>query len=68
MELTQIKQQSAGNQQQNDEFKRKINKLLQENQGLSQDVRGSQQALRLSTAQQNKLMQELTQFKEENGR
>ena len=42
MELSEIKQQSAGSEQQNDEFKRKINKLLQENQNLGEDVRGAQ--------------------------
>jgi hypothetical protein len=34
MELNEIREQSSGSQQQNDEFKRKIQKLLQENQNL----------------------------------
>jgi chromosome segregation ATPase len=68
MELNEYKTHIVGSEQQTDEFKKKIQRLLQENTGLGEELRGAQDALRLSTAQQNKIMTELAQFKEENNR
>lgn len=55
MEITEYKTKVSGSDQQSEEFKRKIQQLLQENQGLGNELNGAQEALRLSTAQQNKL-------------
>ena len=52
-----------GSDQQSEDFKKKIQRLLQENQGLGDELKGAQQALRLSTTQQNRLMSEYSMFK-----
>lgn len=57
-----------GNDKQSEDFKKKIQRLMQENTGLDSELKGAQQALRLSTAQQNKIIGELNQFKQENNR
>ena len=44
-------------------LKNKIQKLLQENTGLSEEVRDAQENLRLSNAQQSKAFQQLQQYK-----
>ena len=57
-----------GSDQQSEDFKKKIQRLLQENQGLGDELKGAQEALRLSTTQQNRLMSEYSLFKEENNK
>ena len=42
MELNEFKQLSSGSEQQNEEFKRKIQKLVQENQNIGEEFRGAQ--------------------------
>ncbi len=44
-------------------MKKKIQKLLQENSGLADEVRNAQENVRLSNAQQSKAFQELTEYK-----
>jgi chromosome segregation ATPase len=44
-------------------LKKKIQKLLQENSGLADEVRNAQENVRLSNAQQSKAFQELTEYK-----
>lgn len=65
-EITEYKSKISGSDQQSEEFKRKIQQLLQENQGLGNQLNGVQEALRLSTAQQNKLLSEFNLHKQEN--
>ena len=43
--------------------RKKIQKLLQQNTGLSEEVRNAQENLRLSNAQQSKAFQELQEHK-----
>ena len=44
-------------------MKKKIQKLLQENTGLADEVRDAQENVRLSNAQQSKAFQELQEYK-----
>ena len=53
----------TSNDQESETFKRKIQKLLQENSGLGEEVRNAQENIRLSNAQQSKAFQELTEHK-----
>ncbi len=51
------------NDQESEILKKKIQKLLQENSGLADEVRNAQENVRLSNAQQSKAFQELTEYK-----
>ena len=53
----------AINDQSSEDMKRKIQKLLQENSGLAEEVRNAQENIRLSNAQQSKAFQELQECK-----
>jgi len=53
----------SNNNQESEALKKKIQKLLQENSGLADEVRNAQENLRLSNAQQSKAFQELTEYK-----
>ena len=44
-------------------LKKKVQKLLQENAGLGDEVRNAQENIRLSNVQQSKAMQELTEYR-----
>ena len=66
MEISDYKSRISGSDQQSEDFKRKIQRLLEENKGLDEELRGAQETIRLSTAQQNKLMNEFSQHREEN--
>ena len=53
----------SNNDQESDVLKKKIQKLLQENSGLADEVRNAQENIRLSNAQQSKAFQELQEYK-----
>ena len=56
-ELSEYKNKIAGNNQENEMLKQRINKLIGQNSSLGEEVRNAQEGLRLSSAQQQKLMQ-----------
>ena len=62
-ELNEFKERITINDQESEVLKKKIQKLLQENSGLAEEVRNAQENLRLSNAQQSKAFQELTEYK-----
>jgi len=51
------------NDQESEALKKKMQKLLQENSGLAEEVRNAQENVRLSNAQQSKAFQELNEYK-----
>ena len=53
----------TNNDQESELLKKKIQKLLQENSGLGEEVRNAQENIRLSNAQQSKAFQELSEHK-----
>ena len=62
-ELNDYKDRISTNDQESEVLKKKIQKLLQENSGLAEEVRNAQENVRLSNAQQSKAFQELTEYK-----
>lgn len=62
-ELNSYKDRISTNDQESEALKKKIQKLLQENSGLAEEVRNAQENVRLSNAQQSKAFQELTEYK-----
>ena len=61
--MNEYKQRIISNDQENNGLKSKIQKLLSENTSLGEEVRGAQENLRLSSAQQSKLNAELNEYK-----
>jgi len=51
--------------QESEDFKKRINKLLLENQSLGDEVRNAQENLRLSANQNQKLLQETNSYKDQ---
>lgn len=62
-EMNDYKDRMSVNDQESEALKKKIQKLLQENSGLADEVRNAQENVRLSNAQQSKAFQELTEYK-----
>lgn len=62
-ELEEYRSKITNNDQENNNLKMKIQKLLSENTSLGDEVRGAQENLRLSAATQAKLKSELDQFR-----
>jgi chromosome segregation ATPase len=62
-ELNEHKERISNNDQENEALKKKMQKLLQENSGLAEEVRNAQENVRLSNAQQSKAFQELNEYK-----
>ena len=62
-ELADFRDKVTMNDEENEVLKRKIQKLLQENTGLADEVRDAQENVRLSNAQQSKAFQELQEYK-----
>ena len=62
-ELAEFRDKVSMNDQENDVLKKKIQKLLQENTGLADEVRDAQENVRLSNAQHSKAFQELQEYK-----
>lgn len=62
-ELDEYRSKITTNDQENNNLKMKIQKLLSENTSLGDEVRGAQENLRLSAATQAKLKAELDQFR-----
>ena len=62
-ELEEYRSKITNNDQENNNLKMKIQKLLSENTSLNDEVRGAQENLRLSAATQAKLKSELDQFR-----
>lgn len=58
-ELNQFKEKLAENNSESETYKQKIQKLLNENNALGEEVRGAQENLRLSASQIGKLNNEL---------
>lgn len=58
-ELGDFKNRISSNDQQSDEFKRKIQNLLKQNESLDDEIKKGQEGLRLSTNQNQKLINEL---------
>jgi regulator of replication initiation timing len=56
-ELGDYKDRISNNNQESEALKKKIQKLLQENSGLAEEVRNAQENVRLSNAQQSKAFQ-----------
>ena len=56
-ELNDYKSRISSNDQENDALKKRMQKLLQENSGLAEEVRNAQENVRLSNAQQSKAFQ-----------
>ena len=56
-ELNEYRDRLSSNDQEADMLKKKIQKLLQENAGLGEEVRNAQENIRLSNAQQSKALQ-----------
>ena len=54
-ELNQFKEKLAENNSESETYKQKIQKLLNENNALGEEVRGAQENLRLSASQIGKL-------------
>jgi uncharacterized protein involved in exopolysaccharide biosynthesis len=62
-ELQQYKKVIEQNDQESQQFKMKIQKLLSENNALGDEVRGAQENLRLSAATMTKLRAELEDYR-----
>jgi chromosome segregation ATPase len=62
-ELNEYKNRITANNQENDLFKQKIQKLISENSSLNEEVRGAQENLRLSAATTAKLNNELNEYR-----
>ena len=62
-ELNDHKERILNNDQESEALKKKMQKLLQENSGLAEEVRNAQENVRLSNAQQSKAFQELNEYK-----
>ena len=62
-ELNEYKDRINSNEQESEVLKKKIQKLLQENAGLGDEVRNAQENIRLSNVQQSKAMQELNEYR-----
>ena len=62
-ELNEYRDRLSSNDQEAEMLKKKIQKLLQENAGLGEEVRNAQENIRLSNAQQSKALQELNEYK-----
>ena len=62
-ELNEYRDRLSSNEQESEVLKRKIQKLLQENAGLGDEVRNAQENIRLSNVQQSKALQELNEYK-----
>ena len=56
-EMNEYRDRLSSNEQQSEVLKKKIQKLLQENAGLGEEVRNAQENIRLSNAQQSKAFQ-----------
>ncbi len=56
-EMNDYKDRMSTNDQESEALKKKIQKLLQENSGLADEVRNAQENVRLSNAQQSKAFQ-----------
>ena len=56
-QLNEYRERLTNNDQEADLLKKKIQKLLQENSGLGEEVRNAQENIRLSNAQQSKAFQ-----------
>lgn len=62
-EINEYRDRLSSNEQESEVLKRKIQKLLQENAGLGDEVRNAQENIRLSNVQQSKALQELNEYK-----
>ena len=62
-DLKEYQDRMSNNDQESELLKKKIQKLLQENSGLADEVRNAQENIRLSNAQQSKAFQELQEYK-----
>lgn len=62
-ELNQYKLNIQGNEEENTALKAKIQKIMNENAVLGQDVQSAQENLRLSSAQVSKLNAELNDYR-----
>ncbi len=56
-DLNEYKDKISTNNEENEILKKKMQKLLQENSGLAEEVRNAQENVRLSNAQQSKAFQ-----------
>lgn len=63
-ELAEYRQKIDSNNQENETLKSKMNKLAGENVSLSEEVKGAQESLRLSSQQNSKMTKELNDYKE----
>ena len=63
MELNEYRDRLSSNEQEADLLKKKIQKLVQENSGLGEEMRNAQENIRLSNAQTSKAMQEVNEYK-----
>lgn len=63
-ELNDYKDKINLNNRETDEFKKKIQKLIQENSFLNDETKMAQENLRLSNAQQQKILNELNEYKQ----
>lgn len=63
-ELNDYKDKININNRETDEFKKKIQKLIQENSFLNDETKMAQENLRLSNAQQQKILNELNEYKQ----
>ena len=61
--MNEYKGRMSTNDQESEALKKKIQKLLQENSGLAEEVRNAIKRSLLSNAQQSKAFQELTEYK-----
>jgi chromosome segregation ATPase len=61
--LQEYKRRIDQNDQESQQFKQKIQKLLGENSALGEEVRGAQENLRLSAATMTKLRSELEDYR-----
>lgn len=64
-ELNDHKNKIGSSEKETEDFKRKIQGLLKQNESLDGEVRQAQEGLRLSTSQNAKLMQELNAYKQQ---
>ena len=62
-ELNEYKIRIEGNNQENEQLKIRMQKLVGENTSLGDEVRNAQQNLRLSAGQNQKIAQELNEYK-----
>lgn len=63
-ELNDYKDKINLNNRETDEFKKKMQKLIQENSFLNDETKMAQENLRLSNAQQQKILNELNEYKQ----